>query len=162
MNKKTNIILLILIGVVFIGIIIVLVLKSSYKVNINLKGDIVEVNIFDKIDVKDYIVNVTDNRNNDLTNNVKISMETDEIDEVDGTNLFIKSYSDKVIKYTVSNNGNKVSKTLTIKVISDPNDENFNPNYDNNTEVNDYDKPDQPGDTNFTQEQQDYINSFLN
>lgn len=162
MNKKRNSILLILICVLFIGIIIVFILKNSYKININLVSETVEVNVYDRVDVKNYITSVTDSQNNNLIDNVKISIEADDLDEIEGTNIFIKSYSDKIVKYTVWNKGNRATKILTLKVLSDPNDENYNPNFNEEMPINDYDTPDNPGDKNFTQEQQDYINSFLN
>lgn len=146
-------------------IIIILVYKFviDYSISLQLTEENIRVNMYDNIDLKSYIYKASDSTKKDLKDLVKISVECDDEDIFDGNTLYIKSIGPKVVSYSMEKRKKMITKKLVIKVIIDPNDKGFKPNYDkieSESEPNYDDVPNSGGDTNLSEEQLEYIRSL--
>lgn len=135
----------------------------GYTINLQLSNEMIKVNIYDNIDLENYISKASDSIGKNLKGKVEISVECDEEDIINENNLYVKSIGPKVVTYKIENRNRTVVKKLVIKVITDPNDKGFKPNYDkieSESQINNDDEPNTGGDTNFSEEQLEYINSL--
>lgn len=160
-DKKLALALLLLI----LAIIIVIVSYiNSYNVSIELKSYEIEVNLFDKLDLKSYISKANDSRGNNLMDDVKIVPDIDNEDIYEGNNLTVGSLGPKVIEYTVERKGKKTTSNLIIKVITDPNNSNYNPNSDVDDSLEKQNDDDIPAtgeyNQNFNEEQLEYLKNL--
>lgn len=139
MNKKNSSFILIIIIILFLAIIGVVIYKSMYKINLDLVSDEIKVNYYDNIDLRQYVKEASDNNGKDLMSKLDISIVCDDLDIIDGDNLIIRGYGDKIITYKVSAVGKTQTKKLVLKVISDP----FDPDYKSNDNIDDMPESDE-------------------
>ena len=149
----------------FVAIVVVLVYKLfiDYSINLELKEYEIKANLYDTIDINSYISKVVDNKGKSLKDKVKISVEKDDVDELNDSILYIKGVGPKVINYSIQIRNKLVVKKLIIKVVTDPNDADFKPNYeriDSESTLNNDDVPTEGGSTDLTEEQLNYLKMF--
>lgn len=156
--------LLLIIPITVFILLIFVIVSKSYNLDIKLTQTEIKVNMYDNIDLKDYIVEAVDKKGKILTDDIKISVECDDEDVLNDNNLFIKGSGTKVVTYYIKKLGRKFSSKLTINVITDPNDSDFKPNYDEIEKQDDFNEDDDPtdisDDLNITEEQRNYLNSL--
>ena len=119
--------------------------------------------MYDSIDLESYISEASDSNGKNLKNIVDIYVECDDEDVLDGNTLYVKSIGPKVAIYTLEKRNKKITKKLVIRVITDPNDKQFKPNYDkieSESKFNDDDVPSNGGDSNLSEEQLKYLESL--
>lgn len=161
MNKKTAVPLIIL----FVAIAVALIYRLfiDYSIDLQLSNESIRVNMYDYVNLEDYIYKAFDNNGKDLRGKIKISIECDEEDQVKDNILYVKGLGPKVVTYTIQSRNKTVVKKLVIKVIIDPNEDGFNPNYENiesESELNNDDVPKDGGSSDLTKEQLDYLKSL--
>lgn len=139
---------------------------TNYNITLNIKQDTIKVNLYDELDVDKYLISAYDNKNNDLKDIVVISAEIGNNDVFENNKLYVNDIDTKVIKYTLESKNIVVQKNLIIKVITDPMDPEFNPNYEkiisNQSEENSDEIPDIENNSDLTSEQIEYLNSLRN
>ena len=157
MIKDKSVIFLIVLAGLILGYFIFFYSEIKFE----LKDEIVSVNMHDTINLKQYLIKVTDNNRKDLTNRVKISVDMDANDKYENGSLYIGSASTKTVTYTLKYKFKTTKKTIEVVVITDPNDPDFNPNYDyESTTVNTDDVPNNNVNNNLTASQKKYIESL--
>ena len=162
-QMKKSYILPLLILAFSIALVLVHKFVIDYSLSLELTKESIKVNMYDDINLEAYIVKASDSNGKNLRDKVKISVECDDEDILNGNNLYIKGIGPKVATYTVENKNRMVIKKLVIKVITDPNDNGFKPNYDkieSESKLNTEDVPSSGGSSELTEEQLKYLESF--
>lgn len=153
-------------AMIFLGIFAVLVLGYLIlvytKITFELKDDFLYVNIHDTVNLKSMVLRAKDNNNKNLLKKIKYSGVIGDDDKLDGELLYIGDFSTKNITYTLKYKFKTIKKTITIVVISDPNDPSFRPNYDyDSNDVNNDDTINTQVNTNLNNNQKKYVESLL-
>lgn len=153
-------------AMIFLGIFAVLVLGYLIlvytKIAFELKDDILYVNIHDTVNLKSMVLRAKDNNNKNLLKKIKYSGIIGDDDKLDGELLYIGDFSTKTITYTLKYKFKTIKKTITIVVVSDPNDPSFRPNYDyDSKDVNNDDDINTQVNTNLSNNQKKYVESLL-
>ena len=130
------------------------------SVEFNLRDESVSVNIYDTIDLREYIFEVKDNNKKNLNKKVKITANVEEPDKLEDGKLYIGDFSSKTVTYTLKYKFKTYTKTLEIRVIDDPNDPNFKPNYDYKGEENKDDAPNANVNNNLNNNQKKYLETL--
>lgn len=130
-------------------------------VKFELKDEVVRVNIYDTIDLKNYIYTAKDSTGKKLYNKVKITVDGGELDKFKNNKLFVGDFSNKTVTYKLKYKFKTFTKTLDIMVISDPNDPDFKPNPDYISEVeNTDDVPEGNINSNLNEQQRKYLETL--
>ena len=129
MDKKKKIILISMLVLAVIGFVIYKIV-TNYNITIKLSTNKVKVNLYDTINIRSYLIDAYDNKGNNFIDKVEIKAEYDSEDELNGELLYIGGNGSKVIYYSVESNDIVASDTIIINVITNPNDPDFNPNYE--------------------------------
>ena len=153
-------------AMIFLGIFAVLIMGYLIlvytRITFELKDDILYANIHDTVNLKSMVLKAKDNNSKSLLNKIKYSGIIGDDDKLDGELLYIGDFSSKTITYTLKYKFKTVKKTLTVVVISDPNDSSFKPNYDyDSTDVNNDDAINTQVNTNLNSAQKKYVESLL-
>lgn len=135
---------LLVIPFIVLVLLVLTILYKTYSVTIKLTNDFIKVNIYDNINLRDYLVSATGKYGSDFTNDVTISVEYNKEDKLNGENLYIKGVGNKIVSYSVKKYGRTFTKTLEIRVIIDPNDPDFKPNYDEIDKQEEFNNDDEP------------------
>lgn len=150
-----------IIFLIVLGAVILLYFMLFYgKLDFNLKYEDVAVNIHDTIDLREYIGEVKDSNRKNLANKVKITVDVEEPDKFGNNKLYVGSFDNKTVTYTIKYKFKTYTKTLSIRVIDNPNDPNFKPNYDYKGSENNDDVPNKNVNNNLTEQQKAYIKSL--
>ena len=157
MKIDKSIIFLIILG----ALIFVYFMLFYGTVNFELKDSVIRVNIHDTIDLKSYVLKVTNDKGKKLNKNISVDVLCSDTDEYKDGKLFIGDFSSKSVTYIVKYKFKTYKKTMDIIVISAPKDPDFRPNYDyKSTNTNEDDKPVVNSNSNLTDEQKKYIESL--
>lgn len=153
---KSIIFLLILGAIVFIYFTLFYV-----KIDFELTNEVISVNLYDTVNLKEYITKVKDNNGKNLINKVKISADRGDNDTLKNGELFIGDISGKTVTYTLKYKFKTVKRTMEIVVITDPRNPAFKANTNPNAEKNEYDVPNSKVNNNLTESQKKYIKSIV-
>ncbi len=157
MKIDKSIIFLLILG----SLIFIFVMFFNVKVNFQLKESIARVNIHDTIDLKSYILKVTNENGKNLSKKISIEVLCSDADEYKDGKLFIGDFSSKSVTYVLKYKFKTFKQTMDIIVINDPSDSDFKPNYNyKSTNVNEDDKPVVNNNSNLTEQQKKYIESL--
>ena len=157
MKKDKSIILLLILG----AIVFIYFAFFYVKIDFELTNEIVSVNLYDTVNLKEYIVKAKDNNGKNLINKVKISADRGDNDTLKKGELFIGDISGKTVTYTLKYKFKTVKRTLEVVVITDPNDPAFKANTNPNAEKNEHDVPDSKVNKNLTESQKKYVKSIV-
>ena len=161
--KNKGLIIGVVIIVLFVLIFTYIENKNKYMLTLELSSNEIKVNLYDEINLINYIKTARDSKNKNIIDTVVITVDDDKEDIFENNILKVEGLGVKVVNYNLESNGKVISKQLIIKVITDSNDPDFKPNYEtieNESEINLEDEPSYGGDSNLTDEQINYLNKF--
>ncbi len=155
--KDKSVIFLIVLCALVLGYFIFFYAPIDFEVS----EEIISVNIYDNVNLKNYISKARGVNNKNLKDTVKITVNMGEKDSFENDKLFIGDFSNKTVTYTLKYKFKTVKKTMSIVVISDPTDPNYRINNYQGTDVNNDDIPNNQINNNLNNNQKSYIDSLL-
>ena len=158
MIKDKSIIFLFVFAALVLGYFIIFYSKVEFE----LKSEYLYVNIHDTVNLKNQVLTAKDNSSGKrLIDKIRFSGDISKDDKLSDEYLYIGDFDNKTISYTLKYKFKTIKKTVTVIVITDPNDPAFKPNYDYEGGKNDDDIPNSNINSDLTNEQQKYIESLL-
>ena len=143
------------------GLILGYYILFGIKLKLELRSEYLYVNIHDTVDLRK-AVSIAKSNGRNLVNKIKYSGDIGDSDSLKNGKLYVGDFSEKVITYTLRYGFKTVKTTLTVIVISDPNDPAFKPNYDYvSTDINEDDIPNNQVNNDLSDKQKEYINSLV-
>lgn len=143
------------------GLILGYYILFGIKLKLELRSEYLYVNIHDTVDLRK-AVSIAKSNGRNLVNKIKYSGDIGDSDSLKNGKLYVGDFSEKVITYTLRYGFKTVKTTLTVIVISDPNDPAFKPNYDYvSTDINEDDIPNNQVNNDLSDKQKEYINSLI-